>query len=214
MCGTAVVRDEGAVRHYCPNPSARPASRRSTATSRAAAGWTSRARAGRCSSSCSQRGLVKRRGDFFRLTVEDLVVARPVRAQERREPVRGDPAVPAPAARARPELARASRRSAGRRRSTWRAGSPARCPPGDEPFLARAGALLERVAHRVTRAVRGGARRRSDGGGEPRGVVRAMAARGRGRARGPGRRRRRARAARAARGRGGRRAARREDRSW
>ena len=43
-----VVRDEGAVRHYCPNPPARRGSARSSATSRAAAGWTSRAPAGRC----------------------------------------------------------------------------------------------------------------------------------------------------------------------
>ncbi len=35
-----------------------------------------------------RRGLVKRRGDFFRLTVEDLEGARPLRAEERREPPR------------------------------------------------------------------------------------------------------------------------------
>ena len=51
---------------------ARPASPRSSATSPGAAGWTSREPAGRSSSSCSRRGLVKRRGDFFRLSVEDL----------------------------------------------------------------------------------------------------------------------------------------------
>ena len=49
-----------------------PRRRRSSAISSAGAGWTSRAPAGRSSSSSSRRGLVKRRGDFFRLSVEDL----------------------------------------------------------------------------------------------------------------------------------------------
>ena len=55
VCGTPVVQDEGAVRVYCPNtalPGAPVA--RSSATSSGAAGWTSRAPAGRsCRSSSS-----------------------------------------------------------------------------------------------------------------------------------------------------------------
>ena len=51
VCGTAIVRDEGAVRHYCPNPPARHDGPRSSPTSWDGAGWTSRVRAGRCSSS-------------------------------------------------------------------------------------------------------------------------------------------------------------------
>ncbi len=51
VCGTAIVRDEGAVRHYCPNPRARRGWRRSSPISPAAAGWTSRAPAGRSWSS-------------------------------------------------------------------------------------------------------------------------------------------------------------------
>ena len=53
VCGTPVVQDEGAVRVYCPNTRC-PArlSARSSAISSGAAGWTSRAPAGRsCRSS-------------------------------------------------------------------------------------------------------------------------------------------------------------------
>ena len=51
------------VRRGCP---------RSSGTSSGAAGWTSRAPAGPSSSQLLERGLVKSRADFFRLTVEDL----------------------------------------------------------------------------------------------------------------------------------------------
>ena len=79
---------------------ARPASARSSATSPAAAGWTSRAPAGRSSSSSSSAGCVKRRGDFYRLSVEDLEGLDRFAPQERREPPRRDPEVAPPAARA------------------------------------------------------------------------------------------------------------------
>ncbi len=56
-----------------PEPgSARRESARSSAISSAAARWTSRAPAGRCSSSCSSAAWSSTRGDFFRLSVEDL----------------------------------------------------------------------------------------------------------------------------------------------
>jgi DNA ligase (NAD+) len=72
VCGTPVVRDEGAVRHYCPNPAC-PA-RRSQEFAHflgrggmdvEGAGWA-------VLEQLLERGLVHGRGDVFRLTVEDL----------------------------------------------------------------------------------------------------------------------------------------------
>ena len=72
VCGTAVVRDEGAVRHYCPNPAcpARLAQAYAHFVGRGGmdiegAGWA-------VLSQLLERGMVHRRADFFRLTVEDL----------------------------------------------------------------------------------------------------------------------------------------------
>lgn len=72
VCGTPVVRDEGAVRHYCPNPAcpARVSQEFGHFVSRGAmdiegAGWA-------VLSQLLQRGLVRSRADFYRLTVEDL----------------------------------------------------------------------------------------------------------------------------------------------
>ncbi len=72
VCGTPVTRDEGAVRHYCPNLDcpARVAQEFGHFAGRGGmdiegAGW-------HVLEQLLQRGLVKRRGDFFRLTVEDL----------------------------------------------------------------------------------------------------------------------------------------------
>ena len=70
VCGQPVVRDEGAVRHYCANPLC-PArvgqefGHFAAAMDIDGAGWA-------VLSQLLQRGMVKRRGDFFRLTVEDL----------------------------------------------------------------------------------------------------------------------------------------------
>jgi DNA ligase (NAD+) len=70
VCGTPVARDEGAVRHYCPNLAC-PARVSQEfghfvgAMDIEGAGWKSL-------SQLLQTGLVKTRGDFFRLTVEDL----------------------------------------------------------------------------------------------------------------------------------------------
>ena len=72
VCGTPVVRDEGAVRHYCPNPAC-PA-RQSQAYQHfvgrggmdiEGAGWA-------VLSQLLERGMVHRRADFFALAVEDL----------------------------------------------------------------------------------------------------------------------------------------------
>ena len=72
VCGTPVVRDEGAVRHYCPNLAcpARVAQEYGHFVGRGGmdiegAGWA-------VLSQLLQRGMVKRRADFFRLRVEDL----------------------------------------------------------------------------------------------------------------------------------------------
>ena len=72
VCGTAVVRDEGAVRHYCPNERcpARLAQEFAHFAGRGGmdiegAGWA-------VLEQLLERGLIKTRGDFYRLTVDDL----------------------------------------------------------------------------------------------------------------------------------------------
>jgi DNA ligase (NAD+) len=72
VCGTSVVRDEGAVRHYCPNLEcpARVGQEYGHFVGRGGmdidgAGWA-------VLSQLLQRGMVKRRGDFYRLGIEEL----------------------------------------------------------------------------------------------------------------------------------------------
>ncbi len=72
VCGTRIARDEGAVRHYCPNPAcpARVGQEFGQFVGRGGmdiegAGW-------KALEQLLQTGLVKRRGDFYRLSVEDL----------------------------------------------------------------------------------------------------------------------------------------------
>ncbi len=72
VCGTAVVRDENAVRHYCPNLAcpARVGQELGHFVGRGSmdiegAGW-------KVLGQLLERGLVKTRGDFFRLSVEDI----------------------------------------------------------------------------------------------------------------------------------------------
>jgi DNA ligase (NAD+) len=72
VCGTPIVQDEGAVRHYCPNPScpARVGQEFGHFAGRGGmdiegAGW-------KVLSQLIERGMVRRRGDFYRLSVEDL----------------------------------------------------------------------------------------------------------------------------------------------
>ena len=72
VCGTAIVRDEGAVRHYCPNLAcpARVGQEFGHFAGRGGmdiegAGWA-------VLSQLLERGMLKRRGDFYRLSVEDL----------------------------------------------------------------------------------------------------------------------------------------------
>jgi DNA ligase (NAD+) len=72
VCDTPIVRDEGAVRHYCPNPAcpARVSQEFQHFVGRGGmdiegAGW-------KALEQLLQTGLVKRRGDFYRLSVEDI----------------------------------------------------------------------------------------------------------------------------------------------
>ena len=72
VCGTPVVRDEGAVRHYCPNPAcpARLSQAYQHFVGRGGmdiegAGWA-------VLTQLLERGMVQRRADFFALTVEQL----------------------------------------------------------------------------------------------------------------------------------------------
>ncbi len=72
VCGTAIVQDQGAVRHYCPNPAcaARVGQQFGHFAGRGGmdlegAGWV-------VVQQLLARGMVRTRGDFFRLTVEDL----------------------------------------------------------------------------------------------------------------------------------------------
>ncbi|OGO58306.1 MAG: hypothetical protein A2V85_16605 [Chloroflexi bacterium RBG_16_72_14] len=72
VCGTPVVRDEGAVRHYCPNPAcpARVSQEFQHFVGRGGmdiegAGWA-------VLTQLLQRGMVRTRADFYRLSVEDL----------------------------------------------------------------------------------------------------------------------------------------------
>jgi DNA ligase (NAD+) len=70
VCGQPVVRDEGAVRHYCANPGC-PA-RVGQEFGYFAGGMDIDGLGWAVLSQLLERGLVKRRGDFFRLSVEDL----------------------------------------------------------------------------------------------------------------------------------------------
>jgi DNA ligase (NAD+) len=72
VCGTAVARDEGAVRHYCPNLAcpARVAQEFAHFAGRGGmdiegAGWA-------VLEQLLQRGMVRSRGDFYRLSVDQL----------------------------------------------------------------------------------------------------------------------------------------------
>jgi DNA ligase (NAD+) len=72
VCGTPIARDEGAVRHYCPNAAcpARVGQEYGHFAGRGGmdiegAGW-------KVIEQLLQTGLIKRRGDFYRLSVEDL----------------------------------------------------------------------------------------------------------------------------------------------
>lgn len=70
VCGQPVVRDEGAVRHYCANVAC-PA-RVSQEFGNFVGGMDIEGAGWKTLEQLLQTGLVKRRGDFFRLSIEDL----------------------------------------------------------------------------------------------------------------------------------------------
>ena len=89
VCATAVVQDEGAVRHYCPNLAcpARVSQEFAHFLGRGGmdvegAGWV-------VLEQLLQRGLIRTRGDLFRLDGRAARVARSLRPEERRESSRG-----------------------------------------------------------------------------------------------------------------------------
>ncbi|HEX9551184.1 MAG TPA: NAD-dependent DNA ligase LigA, partial [Candidatus Limnocylindrales bacterium] len=72
VCDTKVVRDEGAVRHYCPNLACPARVSQEYGHFAGRGGMDIEGSGWKTMEQLLQTGLVKRRGDFFRLTVEDL----------------------------------------------------------------------------------------------------------------------------------------------
>jgi DNA ligase (NAD+) len=72
VCGTGVVRDEGAVRHYCPNPACPARVGQEYAHFAGRGGMDIEGAGWKVLEQLLGTGLVKRRGDFYRLSVEDL----------------------------------------------------------------------------------------------------------------------------------------------
>ena len=160
VCDTPVVRDEGAVRHYCPNLAcpARVSQEFQHFVGRGGmdiegAGW-------KVLEQLLQAGLVKRRGDFFRLSVEDLEgldrfgrksaenLHKAIQKARRRplERIINGLGIPQVGFTTAIELA------------AWLVGEVA---PGED-WLRRAAAALDRIATERTGPVRGGRGRRAD----------------------------------------------------
>ena len=72
VCGTAIVRDEGAVRHYCPNGACPARLSQEFAHFAGRGGMDIEGAGWAVLEQLLERGLVKTRGDFYRLSVEDL----------------------------------------------------------------------------------------------------------------------------------------------
>ncbi len=73
VCATPVVRDDGAVRHYCPNPACPARVAQSYAHFLGRGGMDIEGAGWAVLEQLLQRGLVRSRGDVFRLTVDDLL---------------------------------------------------------------------------------------------------------------------------------------------
>jgi DNA ligase (NAD+) len=71
-CGTPIVRDEGAVRHYCPNLACPARVIQEFAHFAGRGGMDIEGAGWHVLEQLLQRGLVRTRGDFFRLSVEQL----------------------------------------------------------------------------------------------------------------------------------------------
>ena len=208
VCDTPIVRDEGAVRHYCPNLAcpARVGQEFGLFAGRGGmdiegAGW-------KVVEQLLARGMVKRRGDFYRLSVEDLEsLDRFARKSAENlhgaiERSRRRPLERIIAALGIPQVGYTTAIELGR----WLASE---VPPGDR-WLSRVSEFLTSTARDAPDAVRGRRGRRADRPGKPRPLLHRRSD-GRGPRR-PRRRRRRAGAARVASARrGGRGAAGRQD---
>jgi DNA ligase (NAD+) len=143
VCGQPVVRDEGAVRHYCANPAC-PA-RVGQEFGHFVGGMDIDGLGWAVLSQLLERGMVKRRGDFFRLGVEDLEsldrfarksaenLHRAIQKARRRplERVLASLGIPQVGWTSAIELAH------------W---LTAEVPDGSEPWLVRAGRVLEATA--------------------------------------------------------------------
>jgi DNA ligase (NAD+) len=73
VCGTAIVRDEGAVRHYCPNQKCPARLTQEFAHFAGRGGMDIEGAGWAVLEQLLARGLVRTRGDFYRLSVDDLV---------------------------------------------------------------------------------------------------------------------------------------------
>ncbi|MEA2632057.1 MAG: ligase [Chloroflexota bacterium] len=72
VCGTPVVQDEGAVRVYCPNPACPARVGQGFGHFAGRGGMDIEGAGWKVLVQLLERGLLKRRGDFYRLSVEDL----------------------------------------------------------------------------------------------------------------------------------------------
>jgi len=72
VCDTPIVRDEGAVRHYCPNPACPARVGQEFAHFAGRGGMDIEGAGWKVLEQLIARGLVRSRADFYRLTVEDL----------------------------------------------------------------------------------------------------------------------------------------------
>jgi DNA ligase (NAD+) len=72
VCGTPIVRDEGAVRHYCPNPDCPARVIHSYAHFAGRSGMDIEGAGWAVLQQLLGRGMVRTRGDFYRLRVADL----------------------------------------------------------------------------------------------------------------------------------------------
>jgi DNA ligase (NAD+) len=72
VCSTAIARDEGAVRHYCPNVACPARVGQEFGYFAGRGGMDIEGAGSHVLEQLLQRGLLKRRGDFYRLSVEDL----------------------------------------------------------------------------------------------------------------------------------------------
>ena len=72
VCGTPVVQDEGAVRVYCPNPHCPARVSQELAHFAGRGGMDIEGAGWKVLEQLLQRGMIRQRGDFYRLSVDDL----------------------------------------------------------------------------------------------------------------------------------------------